>query len=234
MTTSLASYTLSQLTSDLLSLSGDVNQTRYSPALINDAINASIKLLVTKKGYTYLEKIAGVGPSIPSWAQFPLKGSLLGPGTPTYDATDYIEIRRVSFGMAIIATLGPTSFASAGYRLNKTTLAIEDMNHPNWRTQASTPARWAFYDGSTVAVFPQISPSVIASGYTPIISVGYVQQPALLSLASDTVDSRVPYSVQQYLKYASAAWLLSLDKSDTTSLNTAKLYQDTFEQLIGS
>ena len=234
MTTALASYTLAQLTADLLSLSGDINQTRFSTTLLNDAINASIKLLVTKKGYTYLEKIAGVGPGVPPWAYFPLKGHLLGTGTPAYDITDYIELRRVSFGMALISTFGPTSFNLAGYRLNKTTVAIEDMNHPQWRSQASTPARWALYDGSTIAVFPQVAANVITTGYTPIISVGYVQQPALLSSPTDTVDSRVPYSVQQYLKYASAAWLLSLDKSDTTSLNTAKLFQDTFEQLIGS
>lgn len=234
MTTALASYTLTQLTTDVLNLTGDVNQTRFATSIVNDAINAAIKLMVTKKGYTYIEKIIGVGAQVPPWNIFPLKGVLLDTGHTAYDVTDYIEIRRASFGIVPTSSLGPTAFNLITDRLNKTTLTIEDMNHPRWRSEASTPTRWALYNGSSISVFPQISSNVVVAGNTPVLSVGYIQQPLLLASSSDTVDSRIPYTVQQYIKYAAAAWLMSLDKSDTTSLNTAKLFQDTFEQLIGS
>jgi len=168
-------------------------------------------------------------------------GSGTGTASTNYDYRDYIEIRRVLSGGSV------NNIASSSvYELITTGNAQEDMKNPTWRTDQGVPRRWTLYDGNNIVLIKPpsggneilvVDPSTgvmfgTATGY--IITVGYVQQPLLMVGPTDTVDSRVPLPMQQYLKYAGSSWLLSLDQTDTASLNTAKLYMDTFMNLVGA
>jgi hypothetical protein len=252
MTTPITNYQLYQLQNDLQALLGDYNQTRFSTAQLNDAINFGIKEMVTLMGYTYIDVIipqtyngaaythspSYIGDqsatSIPLWVPFSFYG--LYPDNATdYDLTDYIDVKICLFGYgALNYASWPTQppFGNATIPLEKTSIEQEDLNSPTWRTTYGIPQRWDFYDSSRIIVFPQPYPQQTSSNLNGYLTVGYVQQPALLSSPSDYIDDRIPDRVQQYVKYAAASWLLSLDQSDTTSLQTAKLYMDTFTQLL--
>jgi hypothetical protein len=238
-------YQASQVIADTQALLGDVNGTRFSSAQLYDAINWGIKQMNVLMGYTYIETSIpqnqpGSPPigdqfasTIPPWACFSLYG-LYPDGTTSYDLTDYIQIKTILFGYGPKTYGGGVpSFASpyATIPLNKTIMEEEDIYFPGWRNTYGIPQRWDFYDSSRIAVFP-FPYSQISSNINGYLIIGYVQQPALMSVPSDYVDDRIPDRVQQYIKYAAASWLLSLDQSDTTSLQTAKLYLDTFIQLL--
>ena len=288
MATALSPYTLAQLETDIQYLTGDVEGTRFSSALLADAANYAIKRIVTMKGYTYkeacIEGTVQTGPN--SITLIPLNGTYvidagyfvvgqtytivstgttdftavgaadstpgtvfvatgIGSGTGTastvYDYRDYIEIRRVLSGGSVNSIT-----SSSVYELLTTGNAQEDMKNPTWRTDQGTPRRWTLYDGNNIVLIkpPAVGNEAItldpstgktlgtATGY--IITVGYVQQPLLLVDPTDSVDARVPLPMHQYLKYAGSSWLLSLDQTDTASLNTAKLYMDTFMNLVGA
>jgi hypothetical protein len=210
MPTALAPYTLAQIKTDTQFLTGDVDGTRFSPARLTEAANWAVKTLVTRMGYTYIESQVAIKSSdsvFPHGSYFPITSEM-----------DYLEIRRVFLA---------SGQGTSTYPLLSTTLPLEDANYPWWRSRVGIPERWALFNGSSIAVFPLPDTS-----QTWTCTIGYVQQPQLLSADGDTVDARVPFSVQPYLKYAAANWLLSLDQSDTTSLQTAKLYMDTFYDMI--
>lgn len=246
MTTVLSSYTLAQLRTDTQFLTGDIQGTRFSPTLLDDAVNYAVKQLVTINGYTYIERPIASNTTLNGLYNlfiFPLQGNQAGiVGTPAYNYMDYIEIRRVFIG----GVLGAVN-VSPYKEILKSTIAEEDMRNPNWRQAQGGPAqgpvfgingatygsRWTLQDGRTIVVTPPGAPTFGAGNAQAMITVGYVQAPPLLSDPADTVDVRIPFNVQQYIKYAAAAWLLSLDNTDTQSLNTAQLYQNTFTQLIG-
>jgi hypothetical protein len=164
--------------------------------------------LVTVKHYTYVEENITItsAPSNQKYGVIPLTSFM-----------DYIEIRRCYFD---------TYFTE----LVKTTMAMEAERNPYWRVAIGLPERWFLYDGETIAIVPYSGAQL--SGF-PSATVGYIQSPVLLSANTDTVDTRIPYAVQNYIKYAAASWLLSLDQTDTTALQTAKTYMDTFISLIG-
>lgn len=255
MTTPLASYTLAQLTTDVKYLTGDIQGTRFSTALLNDAINYAIKVLVQTKGYTYIERpIVSNTANQQGLTVFPLSGTLADSSLATYNYMDYLEIRRVMNGGVYFNPTSVSLNTLPQTQILKSTVAEEDMKNPNWRqaqnsatsggptpapiantNQAFTGNRWVLQDGNTVVVVSPGAPNVVDAGSVlySVVTIGYVQQPALLSSENDTVDSRVPLTVQQYIKYAAAAWLLALDNSDTTAIELAKLYQSTFQQLIG-
>jgi hypothetical protein len=254
MSTPSTNYQLSQLQTDLQGLLGDFSGTRFSTAQLNDAINYAIKEMNTLMGYTYIDVIIPQtynGPAyahtpnfvgdqnstlIPPWIPFSLYG-LYPDGTTNYDLTDYIEIKACLFGYGNLNYgLWPSypPFINATIPLNKTTIEQEDLYNPNWRTQYGIPQRWDFYDSSRIIVFPQPFQQQTSSTLNGYLTVGYIQQPALLSNPSDYIDNRIPDRVQQYVKYAAASWLLAMDQSDTTSLATAKMYMDTFTQLLQS
>ena len=210
MSTALAPYTLAQIRTDTQSLTGDMDGTRFSTARLNEAANWAVKTLVTRMGYTYIESAVASKSAdsvFPHGTYFPITSEM-----------DYLEIRRVFLA---------SNQGQSTYPLLATTLPLEDANYPGWRSKTGVPERWALFNGSALAVFPLPDTS-----QTWTCTVGYVQQPQLMSADGDTVDARVPYPVQPYLKYAAANWLLSLDQSDTTSLQTAKLYMDTFYDMI--
>lgn len=219
--TALSSYTLLALQNDLYGLLGDFQQTRYTLSQANDAINFSLKHLCDKMGYTRVETPIPIS-QVPSGEAFglaPLYSATLG-----FDLRDYIRIPRVYWG-GTLSGVTETPF----YELTKTTLDWESERNANWRTTYGTPIRWGMFDGQTIFVTPWSS-SLIQLQTT--ISLAYLQAPALLVNPTDAVDSRIPYQVQQYIKYAAASWLLSLDQSDTTSLQTAQVYLDTFNKLL--
>lgn len=259
MTTPLSSYTLAQLKSDVQYLTGDMQGTRFSPALLTDAINWAIKDLVATKGYTYTEqRIVSNTENQQGLFVFPLSGTQADMSATTYSCMDYIEIRRVMNGGQYYYSTSVDLQTLPQTEILKSTVAEEDMKNPSWRTgqneiesnrmyignpgyvsnvnRAFTGNRWVLQDGATVVVVSPGAPTVFSSlgvAEYGVITIGYVQQPALLSSDNDTVDSRVPLPVQQYIKYSASAWLLSLDNSDAKSLETAKIYQNTFQQLIG-
>jgi hypothetical protein len=252
MPTPIVNYQLVQLQADLQGLLGDFSGTRFSVTQLNDAINFGIKEMCTMMGYSYIDVIIpqtynGAGYShtpsyvgdqqgtlVPPWVTFSLYG-LYPDNVTNYDLTDYIEVKTCLFGYGALnygswPTIPP--FTNATIPLNKTILEQEDIYNPNWRTSYGVPQRWDFYDSSRIIVFPQPFPQQTSSNLNGYLTVGYIQQPALLSSPNDYIDDRIPDRVQQYVKYAAASWLLSLDQSDTTSLATAKMYMDTFTQLL--
>ena len=227
MTTALTPYTLAQIETEIQNLIGDSLGTRFSSSQLADAANYAIKVLVTKMGYTYKEgKIYNVSNTaiFPYGYCFPLVGT--DPQSNAYDFRDYIEIRRVilGWGSGTLADILPAA------PLIMTTISQEDANFPNWRNLSSVPCRWAMWTGDCIVALPLVNHTIVGD---TAVSVGYVQMPPLLTVGADTVDARIPLQVQQYLKYAATSWLLSLDQSDTTSLGTAKLYMDTFNNLLG-
>ena len=244
MPTPIRNYQLFQLQTDLQALLGDYQGTRFTIPQLNDAINWAIKELNTLMGFTYTEAIipqnqTGSPPigdqttGIPNWVPFSLYG-LYSDGVTPYDLTDYIEIKSILFGYGLNSYGGGVPpFSNATIPLNKTNMDMENIYNPNWRTTTGIPQRWDFYDSSRIVVFPFPYSQTLSlqNGY---VTVGYVQQPQLLSNPTDYIDNRIPDRVQQYVKYAGASWLLSLDQSDTTSLATAKAYMDTFTQLLQS
>ena len=254
MPTPITNYQLSQLQADLQALLGDFSGTRFSVTQLNDAINFAIKEMNTLMGYTYTEVLIPqtyngaaythtplfVGDQssagIPVWVPFSFYG--IYPDNSTfYDLTDYIEVKTCLFGYGNLnygSWPAAPPFGNATIPLNKTNMEAEDIYNPNWRTTYGVPQRWDFYDSAHIVVFPQPYQQQSLATLNGYLTVGYVQQPPLLSLPSDYIDDRIPDRVQQYTKYAAASWLLSLDQSDTTSLATAKMYMDTFTQLLQS
>jgi hypothetical protein len=172
--------------------------------------------------------------SIPTWVPFSFYG-LYPDNLTSYDLTDYIEVKSVLFGYGNLnyaSWPAEPPFTNAEIPLNKTSMEDENIYNPLWRSTYGVPQRWDFYDSSRIVVFPQPLAQQTTSNLNGYLTIGYVQQPALLSLPSDYIDNRIPDRVQPYVKYAAASWLLSLDQSDTTALATAKLYMDTFNQLL--
>ena len=211
---SLTGYTLAMLQADLVTLLGDLKQTSWSLAQLTDAVNLAIKRLCTIKRYTYLEASVTITNSAEAYGI----ASLTGGGA---DCSDYLEIRRCLFS--------PLSQPSV--ELLQSNIETESERNPNWRSLLGIPERWLQRDGTTILVTPY------GGGYQPLISsliVCYVQSPTLLVNQTDLPDPRIPLAMHQYLKYAGASWLLSLDQTDTTALQTAKTYMDTFVGLIGA
>lgn len=227
MTTAVAAYTLALLTTDVQALIGDVNGTRYSTVMLNDAINYAIKQIATLRNYTYVEKTLSL--SIPTSGSY--TGQYTFPmvvtGAGAYNHMDYITIKKAMIGS--VGAGSPWDLRS----LLDSSVAYEDAKNPKWRTTFGYPMRWVMADGSTIMTVPSVNTELPGCPNPFTMTIGYIQQPALLSDAADTVDSRIPYTVQQYLKYCAASWLLSLDNTDTQSLSTSKIYMDRFLSLIG-
>lgn len=218
----LTSYTLQSLQTDLTNLLGDKNQTSFSLVQLTDAINLGIKRLCALKHYTYQEAAVPVTQTTTgeSYGIAPLYSA-----SPSFDYRDYIEIRRCYWQ----GTYQSTNYTPT-VELVHSTLETEAERNANWRALAGLPERWLQRDGATILVTP------FSGGYLPttnVLTVCYIQAPTLLVLPADLPDPRIPYPVQQYIKYAAASWLLSLDQSDTTALQTAKMYMDTFVGLVG-
>lgn len=238
MTTPVVAFTLAQLRTDAQVLVGDFQGTRFSSTQLDDAVNFAIQYLCQKMSYTYKEMVIpqNVPTTIPpigdqsgntTVAQFSLAG-LYPDGVTSYSAMDYIDIRKVRFGYGPLY-VNPWVAPRPETVLNRTAMTSEDFYSPDWVARTGIPQRWDLFNGNSIIVFPNIQYQNYSNGY---LSVGFTQQPALLSQPTDTVDPRISYQDQQYLKYAAAFWLLSLDNTDTQSLATAKVYMDNFNLFL--
>ena len=87
-----------------------------------------------------------------------------------------------------------------GKNLLESTLHIEDMKNPNWRSRKGEPTVWIDVSGSTILLNGQPS-----SGQ---ILLGYIQTPVAMVNPTDSPDPSIPQAFHQYLKFAAAAWLL--------------------------
>ena len=89
-----------------------------------------------------------------------------------------------------------------GKVLLESTIQIEDMKSPDWRARTAEPTVWIQASGYMLLL--NGSP---ASGS---VVVGYMQRPTAMANPTDTPDQRIPEVFHQYLKYAAAAYLLTL------------------------
>ncbi len=183
---------------------GDPQMTTYSLQMYTDAINYAIKDYATKTGATYAESTAIVPDS---------NGFVVLP-------TDYIKVQRVLFnvGGTTLTQLAESSFNFEG-------LANNQWEGLTQATAGFPPKRWVLFQGGKVKLTPIPSPAYTAT-------VGYVQAPAALINNTDLVDTRIPDAHNEYLKYAAASWLLSLD-GDAQSIPVANVFMDKFNELIG-
>ena len=214
----MAALALSTLLTQVRDLVGDqtpaytggTNNTRFSDAQITDAINYACQDLCIRNGYSYTE--AAVTATTP-FASYSLASIL-----------DYLIIRRI--------------LLSGQGELLASAEADEDLRNPFWRTATADmvtafPRRWLLKDGATVLIIPAAAQAYPTNGTTVTITVGYIQRPTILVANTDTVDSRIPWPVQIYLKYAAASWLKQFSGTDQTDLAQAQAWMTMFLGYIG-
>lgn len=219
----MAALTLAQLQLYTRDLVGDPSNSgtganTYTDQQVTDAINFACQDICNKLNFTY-------------------KSQDITATTPfqSYDLTtlaqDYVKIRRVA--------LKDTSTTPVSYtELLKSTYGEEDLRNPAWLQLTCTPPttlprRWVLVDGKTIYVVPRPTAAYPAAGTTVTITVGYVQQPTVLVNTTDTVDTRIPWPVQIYLKYAAASWLKQFSGQDTQDLQQANEWMQQFNNYIG-
>ena len=106
---------------------------------------------------------------------------------------------------------------------------LENMKDDQWETRTGTVTRrWVMWSGSHVKLTPILS---AWSGGTSQCAIKFIEQPTALANDADTVDSRIPVSQQEYLKYAAAAWLLQ-HMNDEQNLALASAFDKQFNNLI--
>jgi hypothetical protein len=185
-------------------LVGDPQHSTYDLSMYQDAINFAVKEYANKTGATYAES----DPIVPDASGF------------VAIPDDYLRVTRVSFNV------GGTTLTE----LVESSVSFESMKSNVWKslmqdTAGFPPKRWVLWSGSKIKLIPIPNPV-----YTAV--VGYVQKPVDLTLDTDTVDARIPDPHNEFLKYAAASWLLSLD-GDGQSLQLAEAFMQKFNQLIG-
>ena len=113
--------------------------------------------------------------------------------------------------------------------LVKSDADFEDMKDDQWETRTGTVTRrWVMWSGSHVKLTPILS---AWSGGTSQCAIKFIEQPTALSADADTVDTRIPASQQEYLKYAAAAWLLQ-HMNDEQSIALSSVFDKQFNNLI--
>ena len=113
--------------------------------------------------------------------------------------------------------------------LVKSDADFEDLKDDQWETRTGTVTRrWVMWSGSHVKLTPILS---AWSGGTSQCAIKFIEQPTALANDADTVDSRIPESQQEYLKYAAAAWLLQ-HMNDEQNLALASAFDKQFNNLI--
>lgn len=130
--------------------------------------------------------------------------------------TGYIRLQRVSYKIGGTTTM----------ELTESTFSFESMKSSTWQLATATdPKRWVLWSGAKVKITP--IPTVIYAA-----TIGYIEYPVDLALDGDVVDARIPIVHQEYLKYATASWLLLLD-GDGQSIGMADNLMEKFNSLIG-
>lgn len=131
--------------------------------------------------------------------------------------TPYIRIQRVLYKVKNVTNT----------QLVESTYSFESMKNPVWTNQYGTPKRWVLYSGAKVKLTP-----IPVTGAIFQATVGYVEHPADLASDSSTLDTRIPESHGEFLKYAAASWLLLLD-GDGQNIALADNFMSKFNQMIG-
>ena len=129
--------------------------------------------------------------------------------------TDYIRVLGVEF---------------MNKELVKSSDDFESMKDDQWETRRGTVTRrWVMWSGSHVKLTP--IPDVPGADGMPSCVIKYIEQPTALSADADEVDSRIPESQQEYLKYSAAAWLLQ-HMNDEQSIALSSVFDKQFNNLI--
>ena len=125
----------------------------------------------------------------------------------------YLRVNRVVYGT--------TELVESDFK-------FESMRSATWQTDtlATGPKRWILWSGAKVKLTP------LLATWPGTCTIGYTDVPTALSADSDAVDSRIPASHNEYLKYAAGFWLLNLD-GDGQDLQQANMFMQEFNSLIG-
>ena len=113
--------------------------------------------------------------------------------------------------------------------LSKSSKQLEAMRNPNWETATGDSVkRWLLWNDSTIQLAP-----LLTTGFTgKYCKVGLTEMPLLLTAPADTVDGRIRYSHQEYLKYAAAYYLLMM-RTDKQFTDMGEYFMAQFMKLIG-
>ena len=116
--------------------------------------------------------------------------------------------------------------------LIKTSRAAEASRSPKWEhITADVPTRWMFWGHNKIMLTPKRTGGFVSDYNT--VKFGYIAMPNLLSSPTDTVDERIPYKDQEFLKYAAAYYLLNM-RTDKQFTEMAEYFMQTFHKLIGA
>ena len=112
-------------------------------------------------------------------------------------------------------------------QLVRTEPGFEEMKDDQWEDRiGASPRRWCMWTGTSIKITP------IPDDYdSNSVRIDYIEQPTALANDADTVDSRIPLSQQEYLKYAAAAWLLQ-HMNDEQSIALSSVFDKQFNNLI--
>ena len=131
-------------------------------------------------------------------------------GKTSLPVNDYLSIERCKYDAKVLLL---------------TSKEDEEIKNVSWETVSGTPSRWLVYDGKSIKVTPYPTSN-------KNITLGYVKNPAIMSLLTDTVDSSIPLPHHIYLKFAAASWLFVID-GDKQDLQQSLLFMQVFNQFIG-
>jgi len=106
--------------------------------------------------------------------------------------------------VAIPVNVLTVEFAMTTRMLLRTTAASEDLANPLWRTLSDNPWSYMEEDGANIRLnrIPLAPMNV---------TLGVLTLPTVLTGDASTIDARFPTNVQNALKYATAAYLLTMD-----------------------
>ena len=112
-------------------------------------------------------------------------------------------------------------------QLVQTDPRFEETKDDQWESRyGASPRRWCMWTGKSIKITP------IPENWDDFgVRIDYIEQPTALSADTDEVDSRIPLSQQEYLKYAAAAWLLQ-HMNDEQSIALSSVFDKQFNNLI--
>lgn len=105
--------------------------------------------------------------------------------------------------------------------------SLEEMKDDQWESRtAPSPKRWLRWHGTKIKITP--IPTDYADNQ---VKIDYIEMPTALSTDASTVDSRIPETQQEHLKYAAAAYLLQM-MNDEQNIALADRFLQQFDALI--
>jgi hypothetical protein len=110
--------------------------------------------------------------------------------------------------------------------LKQSTKSSIESRDPDWMTRRGKAEFWMNWDGNKVRVHPFLEDMVA--------TVGFLERPEPMDSEGGPFepDSRIPEDKQQYLPWAAASYLLSLETKSKNPERAAALMTD-FENFIG-